>query len=40
MVVNTLGWVEALGYELLLHAIKSLKVGEGKTEGRRGKGDG
>jgi hypothetical protein len=26
MVVNTMGYVDGLGYELLLHAIKSLKV--------------
>ncbi|CAD7695075.1 unnamed protein product [Ostreobium quekettii] len=26
MLVNTMGWVEGLGYELILHAIKALKV--------------
>lgn len=26
MVVNTLGWVEGLGYELLLHVVKALRV--------------
>jgi hypothetical protein len=26
MVVNTLGWVEALGYELLLHVVRAMKV--------------
>jgi polyribonucleotide 5'-hydroxyl-kinase len=27
MVINTMGWVEGLGYELQLHAITTLKVG-------------
>lgn len=27
MFVNTMGWVEGLGYELILHSIQSLKVG-------------
>jgi hypothetical protein len=26
MVINTMGWVEGLGYELQLHAITTLKV--------------
>lgn len=26
MVINTMGWVEGLGYELLLHSIKALKA--------------
>lgn len=26
MVINTMGWVEGLGYELQLHAITALKV--------------
>lgn len=26
MVINTLGWVEGLGYELLLHVVRSMKV--------------
>ena len=26
MVINTLGWVDGLGYELLLHSIRALKV--------------
>lgn len=29
MVINTLGWVEGLGYELLLHVVKSFKVSAG-----------
>ena len=27
MVINTMGWVEGLGYDLLLHSIQTLKVG-------------
>ena len=27
MVINTMGWIEGLGYELLLHSIQALKVG-------------
>lgn len=27
MVINTMGWVDGLGYELLLHAIQALKAG-------------
>jgi hypothetical protein len=27
MVINTMGWIEGLGYELLLHAIRTLQVG-------------
>lgn len=26
ILVNTMGWVEGLGYELLLHAVKALKI--------------
>ena len=26
MVVNTMGWVEGLGYDLLLHSIQALQV--------------
>lgn len=26
-IINTLGWVEGLGYELQVHAIQALKVG-------------
>ena len=26
MILNTMGWVEGLGYELLLHAIEAFKV--------------
>jgi hypothetical protein len=29
MVVNTLGWVDGLGYDLLLHVIASLRVRSG-----------
>ena len=26
MVINTMGWIEGLGYDLLLHSIQTLKV--------------
>ena len=26
MIINTMGWIEGLGYNLLLHAIKALKA--------------
>ena len=26
MVINTMGWVDGLGYDLLLHSIKTLKA--------------
>ena len=26
MIVNTMGWIEGLGYELFLHSIQTLKV--------------
>ena len=26
MIINTMGWIDGLGYQLLLHSIKALKV--------------
>lgn len=26
MIINTMGWVDGLGYELLIHSIKTLKA--------------
>jgi hypothetical protein len=34
MVINTLGWVEGLGYELLLYVVRAIKVGAGAGQGR------